>query len=184
MAKKTQQETKVEEAVEVEEFEVYEDEDGNEFILVDGEFVPFDADEYEVSETGADDTADTADDEDDTAADDEDDTAADDADEDDEDDEVFEVFEDEDGEYILVDGKRVPFDESEYVVLEEHFELDPDDPSYNPLAYESVQAATDVANDIARAGGSIVRDGAAIAGEMKEAMDDIKTMFDFKSWLK
>ena len=176
MAKKTQQETKVEEAVEVEEFEVYEDEDGNEFILVDGEFVPFDADEYEVSETGADDTADTADDEDDTAADD--------ADEDDEDDEVFEVFEDEDGEYILVDGKRVPFDESEYVVLEEHFELDPDDPSYNPLAYESVQAATDVANDIARAGGSIVRDGAAIAGEMKEAMDDIKTMFDFKSWLK
>ena len=100
--------------------------------------------------------------------------------------EVFEVFEDEEGEYILVDGERVPFDPSEYeeVEVDEAEDIDEDDELYNPFMYDNVQAATDVANDIARSGAGIAREGAALAGEMKEAMDDIKSMLDFKSWLK
>ena len=50
--------------------------------------------------------------------------------------------------------------------------------------YDNVQAATDVANDIARSGAGIAREGAALASEMKDAMDDIKSMLDIKSWLK
>lgn len=98
--------------------------------------------------------------------------------------EIFEVYEDEDGnEYLLIDGKRVPFNPDEYeeveVIEENEFGED-----FNPLAYENVQAATDVANDLARAGGSIAKEGMALAGELKEAMDDINSMLDFKSWLK
>ncbi|MBQ9068476.1 MAG: hypothetical protein IJ131_05340 [Eggerthellaceae bacterium] len=94
---------------------------------------------------------------------------------------AYDVYVDSDGnEFIIVDGQRVSLDSGEYEVVE----VDPDDPNFNPLAYDNVQAATDVANDLARAGGSIVREGAELAGELKEAMDDISSMLDFKTWLK
>lgn len=130
--------------------DIYEDEDGNEFILVDGEFMPFDSNEFETVEEPKEP-------------------------------ETFDVYEDEDGnEYIIVDGEKVPFDADEYDVVE----AEEDIREYNPLAYDSIQAATDVANDLAREGGSIVREGAAFAGELKEAMDDINSLFNPKSWLK
>lgn len=95
--------------------------------------------------------------------------------------EVLDVYEDEDGnEFILVDGEFVPFDAEDFEIVE----VEEDSQDYNPLAYDSVQAATDVANDLAREGGSIVREGAALASELKEAMDDINSFFNPKSWLK
>ena len=181
MAKK--QDTKAE--VEVEEFEIYEDEDGNEFILVDGEFVPFNSDEYELAEGGEDEAQEVEEtEEEDVEVAEETDEANEEAEE-----EVFEVYEDEEGEYILVDGERVPFDPSEYEEVEVEKEatadeIDEDDKLYNPFMYDNVQAATDVANDIARSGAGIAREGAALASEMKEAMDDIKSMLDVKSWLE
>ena len=191
-------------AAEGECFDVYVDEDGNEFIVVDGERVMLaDLEEGFVEEVtdeddDVDDDANAADedeadgdDEDDvSAADEDEDAAAEPASEDASDEEVYDVYVDEDGnEFVVIDGERVMLDDLAFEEVEAEEdepvrEVDPDDPSYNPLAYDNVQAATDVANDFARASGSVVREGAALASELKEAVDDISSMLDVKSWLK
>lgn len=54
----------------------------------------------------------------------------------------------------------------------------------NPLGYDAIQNATDTANEIFHTSAKPVREIAETGREMKEAMDDIKSMFDLKDLFK
>ena len=113
--------------------------------------------------------------------------------------ETLDIYEDEDGnEFVLIDGTFVPFDESQYEVVDAFAADEAGSASAageaagdsagselgNPFDYDSVQVATDVANHVARDGVTLARDGMALAGELKEAMDDITSLLNPKSGLK
>ena len=92
-------------------YDIYEDDDGNEYLLIDGEFVPFDSEAFDV------------------------DDAVEDASSEDEETEVeheegYDVYEDSDGrEFIIVEGERIYLDEGDFEVFEDDDVVGEDDES-------------------------------------------------------
>lgn len=87
---------------------------------------------------------------------------------------VEELGDEEQYVYVDEDGNEVVLSEEE---LEGYEIVSDDDDSDNPLAYDKVQRATDDLN-------SIAREGIAMGKELKETVDDFKSLFDFKSMFK
>ncbi len=92
------------------------------------------------------------------------------------DDDIVRYLEDEEGNrigfVIMEDGE-----ESEYFYVEEEEEEDSGDEIDFGITKEGVARATTDMN-------AIYRDGAAVAGELKAAFDDIKQAFDFSAFKK
>lgn len=54
----------------------------------------------------------------------------------------------------------------------------------NPFAYDAVQSATDAANEIYHHSAGTARDLAEAGREMKDTLDDIKSMLDIRDMFK